>query len=500
MFASLLVSVLVVGIKLTAGKELVQNMERRKELKANLLLLRRRLEEEDLVDWLDDVNIDTAHRQERIEAMDSVSGHIYSSVESELFQGGMGIFAMFESNDAETLQLKCSASIHRSETKHDKASGRLLGRVEAEIRVKPQEIVAYMLNQDSQHFKSDPESDPATTVRREMLEAVSPFHTILFNRKKAAGILNRTFLNSGIAKKMEDNPLTYVVAWVPIASHDKITSNDEVRAVRAENYRTFRLTEVTSSRTKIEYVCALDLKGSVPQWITNMVAVPQQRHPPKTMQVYFQQLWPLVNCDAEDGRLVGQLLIDLVESKPDDLAHAVRTFVNRMAMLRDCGFRMGQFLVTLLARQTSSANDSLAVVLRDPASVTNEQAAAIGGKLAATLCQAGATATALHKAIESHSVLRTMRSRYIWFLPMLEVLLVQVMQEGGRFLTVARRLTAIVTPNLGHQATEATTEESLIHVASNVAGADAGSFDSVVRSFASSRCTRWHIVTSSAVS
>ena len=62
----MLVSVLLVGIKLSAGKELVQVMERRKELKANLSLLRRRLEDVDLGDWLNDVDHDSKQRKDRV--------------------------------------------------------------------------------------------------------------------------------------------------------------------------------------------------------------------------------------------------------------------------------------------------------------------------------------------------------------------------------------------------------------------------------------------------
>jgi hypothetical protein len=203
-------------------------------------------------------------------------------------------------------------------------------------------------------------------------------------------------------------------------------------------------------------------------------------HSPKTYMLYFQQLLPLSKCEARDGRIVGSLLIDLVESKPKDLAHAIRTFANRMAMLRDCGFRMGEFLVALMSAQASSAPESGSAVIQDPASVTNEQAAAIGRRLATTQWP-HATAAAARRAVDLQPTLRTMRSRYAWFVPMLEVFVVQAAER--RRSTVARRLTSIVTPDVGPEATEETAEEPLVHVAvlPKAAGADDGSFDSVVR-------------------
>ena len=218
-------------------------------------------------------------------------------------------------------------------------------------------------------------------------------------------------------------------------------------------------------------------------------------HIPKTYVLYCQQLLPLSECDAKDGRLVGLLLMDLVESKSDGLAHAIREFANRMAMLRECGFPMGDFLVALIVASAHSPSDSFAAesesrsVILSPASatasVTTEQAAAIGRQLASATCQPRATAAAVREAVDLHSSLRTMISRYIWFLPMLEVLLAHTAEP--RRSTIARRFTSIrsrssiVAPTRGPEATEATADESRILVAPNAEGAVNGGFDSVVR-------------------
>jgi hypothetical protein len=207
---------------------------------------------------------------------------------------------------------------------------------------------------------------------------------------------------------------------------------------------------------------------------------------PKSQQLYFLQLLPLSECKADDGRVAGHLLMDLIEKKRDNQALAIRAFVNCMAMLRECGFRMGEFLVALISARASSFSETCTAVLQDPASVTNEQAAAIGRKLASTLCQPPATAVAVRKAVDLHSVLRTMRSRYAWFVPMLEVLLVVQATERRRS-TSSRRLSSLVVPDPEQTATA----ESRIHVEPNAEGADDGSFDSVVwvGRFGSSGCT-----------
>ncbi len=135
---------------------------------------------------------------------------------------------------------------------------------------------AALLEYDGRHLQSS--WDPAVDVRSEVLEHVNAHHIVVFNRKKATGCSNRTFLNSTVAKRVADDPPTYMVVVMPIAQHDKITPNDEKGAVRAESCRAFKLTEVAEGITKMEYTCSLNLRGSIPQAVTNKVAVPQAMH------------------------------------------------------------------------------------------------------------------------------------------------------------------------------------------------------------------------------
>ena len=225
--------------------------------------------------WLDDVTHDSSQRQNRIAAMVSTRDHVYSTMENEAIEQALAMFPAYESSSAGLKQLAHSATIDRMETKLDKATGLLLGRVEAVVRARPQEILAYMLNYDSRH--TDSLIDPAVFVRCEALH-VNAHHTVIFIRVKAPGISDRTFVNSIVAKRVADDPPTYVVSGVPIAQHEKLTREDEVGAVRAENCRAFRLTEAAPGITQMEYTCSLNLRGFIPQAITNAYAVPGQLH------------------------------------------------------------------------------------------------------------------------------------------------------------------------------------------------------------------------------
>jgi hypothetical protein len=235
------------------------------------------LEIEDTKAWIKDVEFDTKQREDRIAELESASGQVYDLREDALIAKGPSMFALFEASSAAAKQLQHSALVLYSETKLDEATGLLYGRAAAMVRATPQEIVAYLLNYDSRFMQSI--TDPAVWVRSETLEHFNAHHTIVFNRLKlGAGLSHRTFLNSTVAKRVADDPPTYEVVGLPIAQHDKIAPKDEKGAVRAENCRAFKLTELAEGITKLEYTCSLNLGGSIPQAITNKVSVPGQMH------------------------------------------------------------------------------------------------------------------------------------------------------------------------------------------------------------------------------
>ena len=276
MVASLLVSVLLVGIRLNAAKEIVQIIERRKELRTNLSLLKKSLEGEETVAWINDVKHDAKQREDTIAAIESASGRSCSPFENSLIEEGLGMFDRFDQSSGAFAKLKHSVTVERSETTLDEATGLVLERETAEIRATPQEILAYSLNFDGRHIQSD--WNPATSVRSDLLERVNSHHSIIFTRRKAWPLRPRTFLNSLVAKRLAEEPPTYALVAMPIAGHAKIGRKDEMGAIRSENRRCFKLTEVAPGITKMEYVNSLNLKGSVSQRFTNAIAIPGQQH------------------------------------------------------------------------------------------------------------------------------------------------------------------------------------------------------------------------------
>jgi hypothetical protein len=191
---------------------------------------------------------------------------------------------------------------------------------------------------------------------------------------------------------------------------------------------------------------------------------------PQSLQAYFQKVRPVGKCDAEDGRLVAQMLLDLVDSKPKDLAHAIREFANVTAMLRECSCaHMGELLAAMLvAVNTVSNSTGVAVRLaaQDPACLTAEQAIALGGMLAARARSSHGAAVAVLQAVDSHPALCTTKAQHAWFVPMLEVLLVPPeaaeSRQFGIVRQLSRQLSAIVTPQATAHAPSFTDFDSVV--------------------------------------
>ena len=479
-FASLLVSTVLLGFKLSVAKRLVQVNQRRIELQEALSLLQPKVEEEELAVFLADVQHDTSQRQAWIAEMASPSGRMYSTTEIEALEKCSGMLEWFDSSSDGVTQLTRPVSIMRLETKTDPATRRLMDRVEANIRADPWDVVAYILNLDSRVVHSVTAAD-ANLVRFECLGAVNAHHTVGFGRFKAPGVMDRTFLASSIAKHVAEDPPTFEVAVVAVPRHEKIVPKDEVGAIRAEVYRSFRITEVAPGTSKLETSGSVDLHGWVPQILADTIVVPTQLAQLRSLQSYFQHVRPLSECDAEDGQLVGKLLIDLVNSTPKELARAIRTFTNRTAMLRECGFHhIGTMLASLLNAERQGDHSDAPITALSPSAVTEQQAAAIGNTIASSVRRSHVPATAVQKVVKSFAVLQAMKSGYAWFVPMLEVLTAPKHAAAHR-LTFMKRLTATVVDDSVVDSVVRRVAPIDAETESDADAAD-GDFSSVVRS------------------
>jgi hypothetical protein len=147
---------------------------------------------------------------------------------------------------------------------------------------------------------------------------------------------------------------------------------------------------------------------------------------------------------VEDGRIIGQLLLDVVDDKPEHLAHAIRNFVNRTAMLRECGCRhIGLMLVELTCPRlpSPSADDASvesiveSIQVGNLGALTEGQAASIGRLLSSrtrSTHSSSSMAATVVNVVRSIAPLHKLASTYDWFVPMLETIARSKAKSGKR--------------------------------------------------------------------
>ncbi len=105
-----MVSVVLLGFKVSALKRLAQVVQRRTELNAALALLQSKVENEALAVFLDGVKHDKAQRECRTGELASPSERVYTPIEITALEKGAGMYSAFESNSEQATQLaRCHA-------------------------------------------------------------------------------------------------------------------------------------------------------------------------------------------------------------------------------------------------------------------------------------------------------------------------------------------------------------------------------------------------------
>ncbi len=358
-----------------------------------------------------DVKQDYAWRQSMVLKMQQ-GGHVYTEEETALIAKG---FTLLDAGKGRSLRHSKTVS---SWTKHDECSGLLLGAVECHVYgASPEEIVAHLMHCDSEV----------------VLEVKNPHHTVTFVKRRTTPFVERTSLHALLWRRLFDSPLAYVWVEVPIRHHPKVALEHD--AERADSSRCFRLTHVRDGVTNVEMECAcfLDVKGpSLPMWATNEFAALMSS--PYNLQTYFLKVRLPGNCTADDGTLIGHMIVDTAEAaeKPDR-ASAISACIMQTAVLRECGFASLDAMLTAIV--ASVAEEGLDRLGRNshfvqlsgelsPASLSRDEAVAIGQQIASNLARSLVVDTVLPEIIRNCNclALRVMDERHAWFRPMVEVI------------------------------------------------------------------------------
>jgi hypothetical protein len=256
-------------------REVVVTLQRRRELTDFLELWRRHLAEEHIKIWRSDVEADRADRAAWIQTFASTD-LVYSPEQESALQRCMEMLAVFGPGKSLGNPISHNRTVDRAETKSNEETGEVYGVMDGIIHgATPLDIIAYAMCFNGRHIQSD--WDPHIDVISELLDT-GPHYAVTYSEKMSPPIRNRTFLNQLVCKKLSDDPSTYILAVTPLAEHEYVDARLESRGrkIRAEVVRGFRLTLTETDKTRMEYVCFIDLKGRVPSYFTAKVVIPQQ--------------------------------------------------------------------------------------------------------------------------------------------------------------------------------------------------------------------------------
>ena len=317
MLASLLISTFLFGRRLTVVKEIAGMMARRAELKRMLALLQSQVEDEDALLWREHVKQDTAERDARILKIESKiesSERVFSDEEETLIAEGLALGGLFQDVDehfrlssssmksmksmkslrrvsavgkpTRTVKMKNRSTIERVLTTFDEHGRCSAVHVRAVIRgATPQHLCAWLLEVDSWHLRSlmNPKIDVQCVI-----DPIHELHTCVFYEKRSKPLRNRTFLNSVLCNKVsnEGEPPSFVLVAVPIEASPRIPPELMPKnSVRAQLKICWQFTLEDPNTTRVTFAASLDMKGDVPGWFTDSIAIPQLVNQVCTMQV-----------------------------------------------------------------------------------------------------------------------------------------------------------------------------------------------------------------------
>jgi hypothetical protein len=153
-------------------------------------------------------------------------------------------------------------------------------------------------------------------------------------------------------------------------------------------------------------------------------------------RAYFLQVRPPSECAADDGTCIGHMLVDAAEAaKKPDRAAAIRTFVMRTAMLRECGFAtLDAMLIAIYSHSNRRkvakglglirfrAVFAQAVATHDPTALTAAEAETIGNGLESILRLSATHIEAVDELLRKYPALAVTAQQHVWFRPMLEAI------------------------------------------------------------------------------
>ena len=334
--------------------------------------------------WIEDGNIDATTRASiKSTFADPFS---FSVEEKRVIEIGVNTFEEADRKATSVSKMKkfntktplSTASVLISEKDHHS-----YGKISCVVRAPAVDVVAYNWDFESRYFKKYLKE--AHVVKYCIIERVNSHHNVLYYRGQIhPPFQDRDFVWSFVWKQLR--PDQYICVLNPTTHKTMPPAFD---AVRGETTRVFRITEMKPGVSKYELIFHVDLKSAMPSNVVENSVMPASMLSAANIQMYFLQMKTSgdFDDDGEDGKMMGQLLMDLIRNKSvggDERDEEIVTFCRRTAALREISTRYSWFevlIVTIIGnamRPVSSNQTSLE-------SFTNSDALKVGRSLAFVL-------------------------------------------------------------------------------------------------------------------
>ena len=289
--------------------------------------------------WDDDLKIDLSNRAQIVsDCVEDCHSGVFSKEEEasielarKMIDAALRLGAKKRMKRVNTKNFLLTASTFLDESNSGMQT--LYGSVKCTIRTSALNIIAFHIDNESK-CKTVHDKDEHC-LKWHTIEHVNKHHSVFYYLGKTPKpFRHREFVGVYIWKKIADNQ--YLTITHP-TDHDLAPA--DMSFVRAENTRAYRLTEVKPGVTNVELVFLLDLKGHLPTYITENIAIPNSLASPAFQQEYFLQAKEYVDFDegGEDAAMLGSLLMiktRTAKNSKDDLEMVVATFFHRTAALR----------------------------------------------------------------------------------------------------------------------------------------------------------------------
>ena len=410
--------------------------------------------------WLSRIATERVWRDTWIQQFKS-STQAYTDEELEAIARGEALLGLLEHNRNDGPSDNATKNVE-----YQGHRGCLVSTVETLIRsAAPLDLVAHLLHHDAQQSKDKHAADVrdfgtwAAPMHSQVLEDVNDHHRVVKEEFPVPGRGKMTFVFSLLAKMVasEGDLVSYVLVFAPRvhrqqAAHGPSTPSGSEHGTL---HKCFRFTVVGPDVTKLEYVCLLDLKRKLSRWSERRSRRVIESHlmsAPRNLRVYFQRLRPLDVCSAEDGRLVGSLLMDATLLSEGSANKVVGDFFIRTAMLRDTPFphfcdmlasavesrsrvSLSSVKASVLAavgnagaNQNGVPNSYIQVETKlDPSLLNEHEARLIGRAFGEAVAANKMPCLAVVDLMNTYPTLSHLAERYEWFRPMIEAITVRLM-------------------------------------------------------------------------